>query len=84
MGDADGGQYMTRLEGAAGAGGAGTFSDGKLTTRINDPKCSFVLSVFAEHGAPEEIKYTAKRIYGKNKTTKKVAWSSYFFCGFIK
>ena len=43
-----------------GAGGAGTFSDGKLTTRINDPKCSFVLSVFAEHGAPEEIKYTAK------------------------
>lgn len=43
-----------------GAGGAGTFSDGKLTTRISDPKCSFVLSVFAEHGAPEEIKYIAK------------------------
>ncbi len=43
-----------------GAGGAGTFSDGKLTTRINDPKCAFVLSTFCEHGAPTEIKYMAK------------------------
>ncbi len=43
-----------------GAGGAGTFSDGKLTTRINDPKCSFVLSTLCEHGAPKEIKYLAK------------------------
>ena len=50
-----------------GAGGAGTFSDGKLTTRINDPKCSFVLSVFAEHGAPEEIKYMAKPHIGTDK-----------------
>ncbi len=43
-----------------GAGGAGTFSDGKLTTRINDPKCAFVLSTLCEHGAPEDIKYKAK------------------------
>ena len=43
-----------------GAGGAGTFSDGKLTTRINDPKCTFVLETFCEHGAPEDIKYKAK------------------------
>ena len=26
-----------------GAGGAGTFSDGKLVTRIHDPNCGFVL-----------------------------------------
>jgi uncharacterized FAD-dependent dehydrogenase len=43
-----------------GAGGAGTFSDGKLTTRINDPKCAFVLETFCEHGAPEDIKFKAK------------------------
>lgn len=43
-----------------GAGGAGTFSDGKLTTRINDPKCSFVLKTLAELGAPDDIIYNAK------------------------
>lgn len=43
-----------------GAGGAGTFSDGKLMTRINDPKCSFVLSKFVELGAPEDILTKAK------------------------
>lgn len=43
-----------------GAGGAGTFSDGKLTTGINDPKCSFVLKTLYELGAPEEICYNAK------------------------
>ena len=43
-----------------GAGGAGTFSDGKLTTGINDPKCSFVLKELCRFGAPVEILYTAK------------------------
>ena len=37
-----------------GAGGAGTFSDGKLTTRINDPLCSYVLERFGSLGAPQE------------------------------
>ena len=43
-----------------GAGGAGTFSDGKLVTRIGDPKCTWVLEKFAEYGAPEEILTKAK------------------------
>ena len=43
-----------------GAGGAGTFSDGKLLTRINDPRISYVLGRFCEFGAPEEIKIQAK------------------------
>ncbi len=43
-----------------GEGGAGTFSDGKLTTRIKDPRCSFVLKSFTEHGAPSEIIYSGK------------------------
>ena len=38
-----------------GAGGAGTFSDGKLVTRINDPAVSHVLRRFVSFGAPEEI-----------------------------
>lgn len=43
-----------------GEGGAGTFSDGKLTTRINDPLCRLVLEKFVEFGAPEEILIKAK------------------------
>lgn len=43
-----------------GAGGAGTFSDGKLMTRINDPKISYVLRRFCEFGAPEQILTSAK------------------------
>ena len=36
-----------------GEGGAGTFSDGKLTTRIKDNRCDFVLDEFVKAGAPE-------------------------------
>ena len=43
-----------------GAGGAGTFSDGKLVTRIGDPKCTWVLEQLAAFGAPEEILTKAK------------------------
>ncbi len=43
-----------------GAGGAGTFSDGKLITRIHDPKCEFVLRTLVRFGAPEEILVKAK------------------------
>ena len=43
-----------------GAGGAGTFSDGKLLTRINDPKINYVLKRFCDFGAPEDILTSAK------------------------
>lgn len=43
-----------------GAGGAGTFSDGKLVTRINDPVSSYVLRRMVDFGAPEDILYLAK------------------------
>lgn len=43
-----------------GEGGAGTYSDGKLTTRINDPLCETVLQVLVEHGAPDIILQQAK------------------------
>jgi uncharacterized FAD-dependent dehydrogenase len=43
-----------------GEGGAGTFSDGKLTTRIKDKRCDFVLAELVKAGAPEEIIYSGK------------------------
>ncbi len=43
-----------------GEGGAGTFSDGKLTTRIKDPSIGYVLEEFVTAGAPEEILYSGK------------------------
>ena len=55
-----------------GAGGAGTFSDGKLTTRINDERCDYVLSRFVEFGAPREILTQAKPHIGTDVLTKVV------------
>lgn len=43
-----------------GAGGAGTFSDGKLITRINDARCGFVLDTLVQFGAPKDILIKAK------------------------
>ena len=49
------GMLDTRSNIQFGAGGAGTFSDGKLITRVGDEKCGYVLRRLAEFGAPEEI-----------------------------
>lgn len=38
-----------------GEGGAGTFSDGKLTTRINHPHLRHILESFVAFGAPPDI-----------------------------
>lgn len=43
-----------------GEGGAGTFSDGKLTTRIGDFRVDYVLRTFVEFGADQEILYLKK------------------------
>ena len=40
-----------------GEGGAGTFSDAKLTTRIKDPLIKFITEVFIKYGASENIRY---------------------------
>jgi hypothetical protein len=50
-----------------GEGGAGTFSDGKLYTRINDPRSRFVLKTFAGAGAPHEILYLKRPHIGSDK-----------------
>ncbi len=43
-----------------GEGGAGTFSDGKLNTGINNPAIGWVLERFVEFGAGEDILFDAK------------------------
>ena len=43
-----------------GEGGAGAYSDGKLTTRIKDPRIHEVIDKLLVAGAPEEITYMAK------------------------
>lgn len=50
----------TRTNIQFGEGGAGTFSDGKLTTRINSPLCRYVLETFNNFGAPDDILYEGK------------------------
>lgn len=42
-----------------GEGGAGTFSDGKLTCRNGDELLDGILADFVRHGAPEDILYSA-------------------------
>jgi uncharacterized FAD-dependent dehydrogenase len=50
-----------------GEGGAGTFSDGKLTTRVTDPRMRFCLDQYIEAGAPPEIRYLHKPHIGTDR-----------------
>ena len=43
-----------------GEGGAGTFSDGKLNTGVNNPRIGWILEQFVNFGARENILYDAK------------------------
>ncbi len=50
-----------------GEGGAGTFSDGKLTSRVNHPTMAYILRRLVEFGAPEEILWQAKPHIGSDR-----------------
>ena len=50
-----------------GEGGAGTFSDGKLTTGIKSPYIKKILEELYEAGAPEEILYSSKPHIGTDR-----------------
>ena len=43
-----------------GEGGAGTFSDGKLNTGVNNPRIGWILEQFVKAGAREDILFDAK------------------------
>jgi len=55
-----------------GEGGAGTFSDGKLTTNINSELNKTVLDTFVKFGAPKEILYLTKPHIGTDNLRKLV------------
>ncbi len=56
-----------------GEGGAGTFSDGKLTCRLRDPNTAWVLEQLVRYGAPAEIRYQAKPHVGTDRLRTVVA-----------
>ena len=54
------GELDTKTNVQFGEGGAGTFSDGKLNTGVNNPRISWILEEFVHAGAREDILYDAK------------------------
>ena len=63
-----------------GAGGAGTFSDGKLTTNTKSPLSRHVLRWFVDAGAPQEILWQAKPHIGTDNLVRIV----HALCGQIE
>lgn len=55
-----GGELNPRSNVQFGEGGAGTFSDGKLNTGVNNPRIAWILEQFVAAGARENILYDAK------------------------
>ncbi len=62
-----GGELKSESNIQFGEGGAGTFSDGKLTSRINHPTTGYILKRLVEFGAPEEILWQAKPHIGSDR-----------------
>ena len=56
-----------------GEGGAGAFSDGKLTTGISKAHCRQVLETLWQHGAPEDILYLSRPHVGTDRLPQVVA-----------
>lgn len=56
-----------------GEGGAGTFSDGKLTTGVNNILCRTVLNEFVNFGAPKQIMYVNKPHIGTDNLVTIIA-----------
>lgn len=63
----DGEGFLAESNVQFGEGGAGTFSDGKLTTRVNHPWIRYVLETLVACGAPEEILLQAKPHVGTDR-----------------
>ena len=80
------GQLDTESNVQFGEGGAGTFSDGKLTTGTNDRRIGYVFRRFVDFGAPEDILYASKPHIGtdklknvvKNIRNRLISWDAIF------
>lgn len=68
----EGGKFNPESNVQFGEGGAGTFSDGKLTTGTKDFRQSFILGELVSFGAPEEILYLAKPHIGTDRLIEAV------------
>jgi len=66
------GELNTRSNIHFGEGGAGTFSDGKLYTLINDHRTKFIFDELIAAGAPTEIAYSARPHIGTDNLRKMV------------
>ncbi len=66
----NGGELITTSNVQFGFGGAGTFSDGKLTTRIKSPLTQYVLEALVKFGADKSILYEAKPHLGTDVLRK--------------
>ena len=66
------GELDTECNVQFGEGGAGTFSDGKLNTGVNNPLSKIVFNELVRHGAPSEILYEAKPHIGTDKLSETV------------
>ena len=66
----NGGKLNVRSNIQFGEGGAGTFSDGKLTSGIHSVYCRNVLEEFVRFGAPEQILYVNKPHIGTDNLVK--------------
>ena len=55
---------------AFGEGGAGTFSDGKLTTGVKNKRLRYILETFVQFGAPDDILYLGKPHIGTDYLRK--------------
>ena len=66
------GELNTRSNIHFGEGGAGTFSDGKLYTLINDHRTKFIFDGLIAAGAPTEIAYSARPHIGTDNLRKMV------------
>ncbi len=67
------GQVNPESNVAFGEGGAGTFSDGKLTSRSKDPRVGDVLDILIACGAPPEIGVSAKPHIGTDRLREVVS-----------
>lgn len=63
----DGGAFDPQCNVLFGDGGAGAFSDGKLTSRGKDPLGRLVLETMVQHGAPKEILIQNKAHIGTDR-----------------
>ncbi len=55
-----------------GEGGAGTFSDGKLTTGVKDARIPYIIERLIDFGAPDDIRYLSKPHIGTDRLRRVV------------